>query len=216
MKGFFITLEGIDGCGKTTQMGKIVEYIKNNGFDVVTAREPGGTELSEKIREVLLDIKNKGMNPVTELLLYAAARAELVSSVILPAVNKGKIVVCDRFVDSSIAYQGFGRDLGIKMVENINQYALQGCKPDITFFFDISPEEVLDRKNEIEQGDRIELEAIEFHNKVYRGYLEIANREKDRIKIINSRKPIDEVFKEVKVYLDVLLWDKNREIGEKG
>lgn len=205
MKGFFITVEGMDGCGKTTQINNMVEYLKQQGFDVVTTREPGGTRVGEKIREVLLDPGNKGMNIVTELMLYAAARAELVESLIKPAVEQGKVVLCDRFVDSSIAYQGFGRNLGIKAVEEVNSHAMQGCKPDLTLFFDISPQEVIIRKTRSEQGDRIESEAIEFHNRVYEGYLKIAERDKERVKKINARKSVEEVSDEVKKCLDLYI-----------
>lgn len=206
MKGIFITVEGMDGCGKTTQIENMVQYFQQQGKAVTVAREPGATKLGEQIRELLLDIKNNGMNPAAELMLYAAARAELVSKVILPAVNDGRVVICDRFVDSSIAYQGFGRNLGVEMVEQINYYALQGCKPDMTILFDISPQEVSDRKDKLGKKDRIEAEAIEFHHRVYEGYLEMAEKNKDRIKLIDARKTIEEVFNEVKIHLDFLIY----------
>lgn len=202
MKGLFITVEGMDGCGKTTQLSNIVNYLKERGKEVITTREPGGTDLGEQIRTVLLDIGNKNMNSVAELMLYAAARAQLVEKLIKPALEEGKIVICDRFVDSSIVYQGYGRNLGVKMVEEINMFALQGCNPDLTLFFDISPDEVMGRKIGTEKEDRMEAEAMEFHNRVYSGYIELAERNKERIKIINARKTIEEVFSEVKNLLD--------------
>ncbi|HBY20169.1 MAG TPA: dTMP kinase [Clostridiales bacterium] len=205
MRGLFITVEGMDGCGKTTQVKNIVQYLKKKGHDVLTIREPGGTKLGEKIRCILLDIENKGMNIIAELMLYAAARAELVSSIILPALNQGKIVICDRFIDSSIAYQGFGRNLGNIVVEDINSFAIQGCIPDLTFFFDVSPEEILTRKTRVEHGDRIETETMEFHNKVYEGYLELSKQHKERIKVIDARRPIEDVYSEFKYYMDLVL-----------
>lgn len=200
--GVFITVEGMDGCGKTTQIDNIVQYLRQQGREVLVTREPGGTKVGEKIRDILLDVDNKGMNSVTEIMLYAASRAELVSNLIMPALKEGKVVLCDRFVDSSIAYQGFGRDLGLEMVEEINRYALQGCKPNLTFFFDISPDEVMARKTRSEKEDRIESEAMEFHRRVYQGYLQAMKRDRQRVKIIDARKSAKEVFGEVIVYLD--------------
>lgn len=205
MRGFFITVEGMDGCGKTTQVENIIQYLKKQGCDILAIREPGGTKLGEQIRSILLDIGNKGMNGIAELMLYAAARAELVASIILPALNQGKIVICDRFVDSSIAYQGFGRNLGHIVVEGINSYAIQECVPDVTFFFDISPQEILIRKTRSKQGDRIETETMDFHNKVYEGYLELSEQQKERIKVINARRPREDVFNELKYHLDLVI-----------
>ncbi|MGE5329361.1 MAG: dTMP kinase [Deltaproteobacteria bacterium] len=209
MKGYFITAEGLDGCGKTTQLSNIASYFEQNGREVILTREPGGTKLGEKIRELLLDVDNMGMNSVAELMLYAAARAQIVSELIVPAVNQGKIVICDRFLDSSIAYQAYGRRLGVETVEGINAYALQGCKPDITFFFDISPQEIAKRKTRKEKLDRVELENIDFHERVYNGYLELAKAQRERIVVIDSRRGIGEVFEDVKSYLSSLLEGKS-------
>ncbi len=205
MRGLFITVEGMDGCGKTTQLNNIVQYLEDKGYNVISTREPGGTVPGEKIRELLLDTENKDMNSTSELLLYAAARAQLVSSVIVPALKEGKIVVCDRFVDSSIAYQGFGRGLGVEAVEEVNRWAVQGCIPDLTLFFDISPQEISFRKTKDEKGDRIETEAVEFHNRVYEGYLYKAGKDRDRIKVIDARKTVEEVFKETAFHLQAAL-----------
>lgn len=205
MKGYFITVEGLDGCGKTTQLNNIADYFEKKGREVILTREPGGTKLGEKIREILLDVDNTGMNSVAELMLYAAARAQIVSELIIPAVEQGKIVICDRFVDSSIAYQGYGRKLGAKIVEGINSYALQGCKPDITFFFDVSPQEIAKRKTMKEKPDRLEAEKIDFHERVYNGYLKLAEANKERIVVIDARQEIDEIFKDVKSCLDLRL-----------
>ncbi|MGE5472884.1 MAG: dTMP kinase [Ignavibacteriales bacterium] len=202
MKGYFITVEGLDGCGKTTQLNNIADYFEQKGRKVILTREPGGTKLGEKIREILLDVDNTGMNSVAELMLYAAARAQIVSELIVPAVEQGKIVICDRFIDSSIAYQGYGRKLGAEIVEGINSYALQGYKPDITFFFDISPEEIAKRKTLKEKLDRVESEKIDFHNRVYEGYLALAEANRERIIVIDARKSIEEIFEGVKCHID--------------
>lgn len=139
MKGLFITFEGPDGSGKTTQINMLKGYLENKGFEVVLTREPGGTELGEDIRRILLDLKHKDMDEKAEMLLYAAARAQHVSKLIKPALLQGKIVLCDRFVDSSYAYQGVGRGLGIKLVEQVNEIALSGVYPDLTIFLNIEP-----------------------------------------------------------------------------
>ena len=207
LKGYFITVEGLDGCGKTTQLNNIADYFEQKGREVIMTREPGGTKLGEKIREILLDVDNTGMNSVAELMLYAAARAQIVLKLIVPAVEEGKIVICDRFVDSSIAYQGYGRELGADIVKGINSYALQGCKPDITLFFDISPREIAKRKTMKDKPDRLESEKIDFHERVYKGYLELAEAERERIVVIDSRREIYEVFQDVKGYLDSRLKD---------
>lgn len=170
MNGIFISFEGPDGSGKTTQINMLREYLETTGRDVVIVREPGGTKISEKIRNVILDIDNNGMNPVCEALLYAASRAQLTQEVIIPALNKGKVVICDRFVDSSIVYQGIARGLGEEMVGNINRYATSGKVPDITFLISISPEEGIRRKHNERELDRLELEHIDFHRKVFEGY----------------------------------------------
>lgn len=205
MKGYFITVEGLDGSGKTTQLNNIASYFEQNGREVILTREPGGTKLGEKIRKILLDVDNTGMNSVAELMLYAAARAQIVSELIIPSVKQGKIVICDRFVDSSIAYQGYGRKLGSDIVKGINAYALQDCKPDITFFFDISPLEIAKRKTMKEKLDRLESEKIDFHNRVYEGYLALAEADRERISVIDARKSIEKIFEEVKKHLNVLI-----------
>jgi dTMP kinase len=170
MKGIFISFEGPDGSGKTTQIGMLREYLEVTGRDVLLVREPGGTMISEKVRKVILDKDNTGMNPICEALLYAASRAQLTHEVIIPALDSGKVVICDRFVDSSIVYQGVARGLGEEMVENINGYATAGRQPDITFLISISPEEGIRRKSNERELDRLELEDIDFHRKVYKGY----------------------------------------------
>ena len=172
MKGYFITFEGPDGSGKTTQINLLKEYLIKKGYDILVTREPGGTPISEAIREIILDTKYEEMNPVTEMLLYAASRAQHVAQLIKPALAQGKIVLCDRFVDSSIAYQGVGRNLGIEIVEEINKVALQGIVPDLTLFFDIDPEIGLKRgMGRGRKADRLELEDIAFHKKYTRDFV---------------------------------------------
>ena len=197
MEGRFITIEGTDGGGKSTQIEKLVEYLKSMGREVVVTREPGGTSISEKLREILLDAKNSEMTDITEALLYAASRAQHVEEKILPAVKEGKIVICDRFLDSSIVYQGYARGLDIEMIKTINSFALSKIKPDITLFFDIRPEIGILRKKNMHDLDRMEQEKIDFHNKVYNGYKALLNENPKRIKRIDAEKTIDEVYRQV-------------------
>ncbi len=171
-RGLFITLEGPDGSGKSTQIEYLREYFHDKGIETILTREPGGTEIGEKLREIILDKANSDMCDMAEALLYAASRAQHVSQLIKPALEAGKVVVCDRFIDSSIAYQGYGRELG-DAVRVINEFAVDGCMPDITFLLELSPEIGKSRiKSDVQ--DRLEQEKIEFHNRVYAGYREIA------------------------------------------
>lgn len=203
-QGIFITVEGTDGSGKTTQIGFIKSYLEEKGYKVVLTREPGGTKIGEKIRNLILDVENTEMSRETEILLYASARAQLVSEVIEPAIEEGAIVICDRFVDSSYAYQGFGREADLKVITDVNRAALNGIMPDITFLFDISPEIALCRRLASTAADRIEKEKMEFHKKVYSGYRKLASLYPDRIKSIDSNRNIEEISEEVKIYLDEL------------
>jgi len=174
MKGFFIDFEGADGSGKSTQLRFLAEHLEARGLKVVRTREPGGCPVAEKIRAVLLDRENGGMAGATEALLYAAARAEHVRKVIKPAIEEGKIVLCDRFLLSSLAYQGYGRGLGVEQVRRINELAVDGCLPDITVFINVAPENAFQRMNENKVHDRLELEDITFHERVYAGFLELS------------------------------------------
>lgn len=205
-RGFFITVEGTDGSGKTTQINRMKEYVEDKGYEVVLTREPGGTCISEKIREVLLDPQNTGMGEITEMLLYASARAQLVEEVIKPAINSGKVVICDRFIDSSFVYQGFGRGIDIEIIKNVNSIALNGIEPDITFFFDVSPEIALTRRISSTGADRIESEKMDFHMRVYSGYKKLVSLNPDRIKAIDSSRSIDEVAKDVKDLINKLIF----------
>ena len=170
MKGKFITLEGCEGAGKSTQLRLLLDYLKENQIDFVCTREPGGTTISEKIRGIILDKDNTEMTPECEALLYASSRVQLLQQVILPSLNQGKIVICDRYYDSSFAYQAFARGLGLDFVKSINNFALTYGVPDLTLFLDISPTEAFKRKGGADMNDRIEAIGLEFHNKVYNGY----------------------------------------------
>jgi dTMP kinase len=203
MKGIFITFEGIDGCGKSTQCEMLKDYLTEYGKEFIFVREPGGTEIGERIREILLDKKNTQMTARTELLLFEAARAQITDEVIKPALEDGKIVICDRFFDSSSAYQGMARGMGMDFVANLNMAATGGLKPDVTFFFDISAEEALVRRGKRgEASDRIELAGLKFQEDVRQGYLELAASSGGRIVTIDARLGIDEIFEQVKGALE--------------
>ncbi|MBM7686829.1 MAG: dTMP kinase [Epulopiscium sp.] len=197
MRGLFISMEGSDGSGKTTQIERLKDYFLNKGYEVIITREPGGTLISEQIRNIVLDVKNEVLSDMTETLLYAASRAQHVEEKIKPALESGKIVISDRFVDSSIVYQGYARGIGMDIVEAINSYAVQGFMPDITFFFDIEPELAMKRKNSQKSLDRLEQEHISFHNKVYEGYKILLKKYPERIKSINARQSIDNIYEQI-------------------
>lgn len=196
-KGLFITFEGIDGCGKSTQIEYFKNILINNGIDFICVREPGGTAISEKIRTLLLDKENSRMANETEVLLFAASRAQLLSEVILTALNSGKIVLCDRFIDSSLAYQGYARQLDINFIKAANSYALDNCMPDYTLYFDISPEDVKQRLSTRGQSDRIEAEEQLFHQRVYEGYNKIYSDTSRNIIKIDANGSIEEVYAQV-------------------
>ena len=203
MKGIFITFEGIDGCGKSTQCELLKNYLEGIGKEFIFVREPGGTVIGERIREILLDKKNTQMTARTELLLFEAARAQITDEVIRPALDEGKIVLCDRFFDSSSAYQGMARGMGMDFVSDLNMAATGGLKPDITFFFDISAEEALERRGRRgEASDRIELAGLKFQEDVRRGYIELAANSEGRIVTIDATLGIDEIFEQIKDTLE--------------
>lgn len=193
--GLFITFEGPDGSGKTTIAALVAEALKNKGIDVVLTREPGGIEIAEQIRKIILDPKNTAMDERTEALLYAAARRQHLIEKVLPALKENKIVICDRFVDSSLVYQGVGRGIGIDKVYEMNLFAIEGIMPDFTIFFDIDPKLGLERtkKDDKRTLDRLDLEGLTFHQKVYDGYMEVVERFKERIICIDASKSIEEV-----------------------
>ena len=185
-KGCFITIEGLDGCGKTTQANAIEKALISRGYTVRRTREPGGCAISEKIRDLLLDVSNTGMSGVTEALLYAASRAQHVRQVILPAIGRGEVVLCDRFVDSSVAFQGGGRQLGVPLIQQINAPAIEGCAPDVTVFLKIDHETALRRRGRASVLDRIESEAASFHARVEAAYDEIVSKEPERFIIVDA------------------------------
>lgn len=170
MRGKFITFEGCEGSGKSTQLRLLGEYLKETGVDYIMTREPGGSEISEDIRRIILNGKYTDMCDECEALLYAAARIQHLKERVEPALAAGKLVICDRYVDSSFAYQGFARGLGLEFVKNINAYALEKYSPDLTVFLDISPKEAFTRKHGADKDDRMEQQGLEFHEKVYTGY----------------------------------------------
>ncbi len=182
MKGKFVTFEGCEGVGKSTQLAKLREYLEETGQHAVFTREPGGNKISEQIRSVILNPDNTEMNAMCEALLYAASRAQLVNEVIKPALERGELVICDRFLDSSIAYQGGARGLGVANVLDINRHAIQGCMPDLTVFLDLPPEHSFrSRSKSAELHDRLEDENMDFHRRVYEGYVKDAELSEGRI-----------------------------------
>lgn len=205
MIGKFITAEGTDGSGKSTQLEKLKIYFESLKINTLFLREPGGTKISEKIREMLLDVNNSEMADETEALLYAASRAQLVKEKIIPALESGIYVICDRFVDSSYVYQGYARGLDLGMVEEINKYATLGLTPDITLFFDLPPEIAIKRKKDEKELDRIEKEKLDFHKNVYNGYVELSKKHPERIKRIDASKSIEETFEQVKNQINILI-----------
>lgn len=189
----FITLEGIEGSGKTTQLRHMVDFLKNKGHDCVITREPGGTEIGKKIRAVLLDPDNSDLDPLAELLLYAADRIQHIQSKIMPSLRQGKMVLCDRFSDATTVYQGFARGLDLELINRLHEIVLGDLKPDITILFDLPPEVGLKRAwKQINSGDRTDMEtrfekeAVEFHEKVRAGYLALAQLEPERFRVIDA------------------------------
>ncbi|PKM57698.1 MAG: dTMP kinase [Firmicutes bacterium HGW-Firmicutes-3] len=193
MKGIFITIEGGDGSGKSTQIDLLMSYFSEHGFNVLLTREPGGTPISEKIREVILDSSHMEMANMTEVLLYAAARAQHVAEFIKPNIEQGKVVICDRFVDSSVVYQGYARGVGIDAVEKINSYATLGLLPDLTILLDLPPDLGLSRKKNQQALDRLELASDAFHLKVNEGYRLLAKRHQSRILTVDATNSIETI-----------------------
>ena len=193
MRGLFITIEGGDGSGKSTQIDLLTAYFDQHGYEVLLTREPGGTIISEKIRGIILDKDHMEMADMTEALLYAAARAQHVQEYIIPNVTSGKMVICDRYVDSSVVYQGHARGLGIDAVEAINSYATVGLTPDLTILLDLPPDVGLQRKKQQKALDRLELQADSFHIKVAEGYRLLAKRHPERILSIDATQSIEDI-----------------------
>ncbi|MCY6960627.1 dTMP kinase [Clostridium brassicae] len=198
-KGVFITIEGPDGSGKTSVMELLKIYLYEKNIEYIATREPGGINISEQIRNVILDKENIAMDSRTEALLYAASRRQHMAERVIPALKNGKMVICDRFIDSSLAYQGYARGIGIDEVMNINEFAIDGYMPDLTLYLDIEPEIGLERicKNKQREVNRLDLEKLDFHKKVREGYYILLEKYPNRIKKINANKPIQIVFDEI-------------------
>ncbi|AMD97286.1 thymidylate kinase [Streptococcus sp. oral taxon 431] len=195
-KGFLVSLEGPEGAGKTSVLEALIPVLENRGVEVLTTREPGGVLIGEKIREVILDPSHTEMDPKTELLLYIASRRQHLVEKVLPALTAGKLVIMDRFIDSSVAYQGFGRGLDIDAIDWLNQFATDGLKPDLTLYFDIEVEEGLARiaANSDREVNRLDMEGLDLHRKVRQGYLSLIEREGNRIEKIDASLPLDQVI----------------------
>jgi dTMP kinase len=205
--GIFITIEGPDGSGKTTIIQMLAENLEREGFEVIATREPGGIEIAEQIRKVILDPDNTEMDSRTEALLYAAARRQHLAEKVRPALEKGKIILCDRFVDSSLAYQGHARGLGIDEVYSINEFAIEDMMPELTLYFDLAPEVGLERinKNKGREVNRLDMEKLDFHQKVREGYLILADRFADRIVKIDASKELEAVYEQAEAKIKSLL-----------
>ena len=197
MQGKFITIEGCEGVGKSTQLALLKEYFANKGIDAIFTREPGGTDIAEQIRSIILSASNKALTPVTELLLYAAARRQHTEEKIIKALQEGKVVVCDRYADSTVAYQGFARNLDKDLIERLNQIAMANVKIELTLFLDLDPEKGFARKGGADKNDRLENEKIDFHKRVYQGFVAIAEKDKERVARIDSSVSKEEVFAQI-------------------
>ena len=209
MKGLFITFEGCEGSGKTTVIEGVLKHLEENNVKVIKTREPGGIKISEDIRNVILDVNNTNMDEITEALLYAASRRQHLVEKVIPYLEKGYVVICDRFLDSSLAYQGHARGIGIDKVYNINLSATDGILPDLTILVDIKPEVGLKRiaSNNREQN-RLDLEKMSFHEKVYEGYKIVEERFKDRVRSINGDQSKEDVLKDTIELIDEFLKER--------
>ncbi len=196
-RGKFITFEGCDGCGKSTQLKRLSEYLTAEKIPHIFTREPGGGRISEQIREILLSGKNMEMTDECEALLYAAARVQHLSDRVEPALAEGKLVICDRYVDSSLAYQAYARGLGVDFVTKINAFALENYLPDLTIFIDLTPEAAFARKKGADENDRMELAGMQFHRRVYEGYKSLAKANPDRFVCVDGNKTPTEIFEAV-------------------
>ncbi len=197
-KGLFITFEGCDGCGKTTAITNVDRILSDNNIEHILTREPGGSRIAEEIRNIILDKKNVEEDCRTEALLYAASRRQHLVEKVLPSLNEGKLVICDRYLDSSLAYQGYARGIGIDNVMSINAFAIENTMPDLTFFLDLSPEEGMKRiSSRTRESDRLDQEKITFHQKVYDGYKIVNEMFKDRIVVIDASQTRDAIAEEI-------------------
>jgi dTMP kinase len=205
MTGLFITLEGPEGAGKSTQLPRLCEWLASLGHEVVSTRNPGGTEIGKQIRQVLLDPANKAMVPMAELMLYAADRAQHVEEVVRPALARGAVVICDRFGDSTLAYQGFGRGLDLTLLRALNEMATGGLRPDATLLLDVPSEIGLERVARSRAIDRLEDEAIAFHHRLRDGYLTLAADEPERFTVVDATQPADAVTAAVRAAVEKAL-----------
>ena len=194
-KGLFITFEGIDGCGKTTQLDLLVEYLKSKGKEVLVTREPGAVGLGEKLREILLNYDGE-VSSNCEAFLFLADRAQHIDMIVKPALDAGKIVLCDRHTDSTVAYQGYGRGVDLAQIKLLNEIATSGLKPDLTFVFNVDVQTAFNRVGKSQ--DRMESSGLEFFEKTRNGYLEIGKQEPERVKVISSKDSIENIFEQVK------------------
>jgi dTMP kinase len=197
MKSLFITFEGIEGSGKSTQVGLLASKLKEEGADIVVVREPGGTRIGEEIRNITHGRENVDLTAVAEAYLMSASRAQLVREMIKPALIAGKIVISDRFIDSSLAYQGYGRNLGEKTITQLNNLAVESMIPDLTFFLDVSPQIGFQRRNKTEKIDRLDLQQKDFYDRVYEGYKKLAKKYKSRYVVLDSTKSVEEVSRKI-------------------
>ncbi len=197
MQGIFISFEGPDGSGKSTQIELLKEYLEGKGYEILVTREPGGTKISEQVRTILLDPENSEMGHMTEALLYASARAQLMEEVILPALEQGKAVICDRFVDSSAVYQGIARNLGVAEIYQLNTYATHNVLPALTIHLDLPATAGIARKKDQKELDRMEQESLNFHETVAQGYRDLAAKNPERIHTIDATEAIEEIHKKV-------------------
>lgn len=204
----FITIEGNDGSGKSTVIEGLKKVFYERGIDTVFTREPGGSAIAEQIRQIILDPNNTAMDDKTEALLYAASRRQHLTETVIPALEQNKLVICDRFIDSSLAYQGHARGIGIEEVYNMNMFATSGMLPDLTLYILVAPEVGLARKTHQKELDRLELEANSFHETVYQGYLKIAKMFPERVVLINGEASKEEVLKETLEVIDKYLNNK--------
>ena len=196
-RGKFVTFEGCEGCGKSTQVRLFNEYLTKENIPHIFTREPGGEKISEEIRRILLDANNKEMTNECEALLYAASRVQHLNDRVEPALAQGRLVVCDRYVDSSLAYQGYARGLGVDFVSSINAYALEKYLPDVTIFIDLSPEAAFKRKHGADENDRLEQAGMAFHQRVYEGFKALAAANPQRYVCVDGNKTPSEIFAEV-------------------
>ena len=196
-RGKFITFEGCDGCGKSTQLKLLSDYLSQEGIPHIFTREPGGGKISEAIREILLSGKNMEMTDECEALLYAASRVQHLSDRVEPALAKGELVICDRYVDSSLAYQAYARGLGVEFITKINAFALENYLPDVTVFIDLSPEAAFKRKHGADENDRLEQAGMAFHNRVYEGYKTLAKENPDRFVCVDGNKTPQGIFEDI-------------------